>query len=260
MNTSFKKLVEDLQNLTLTKGDSVIVHSSLKSMGNVEGGAKTVIDALSEVIGEDGTLLFPAFTFSTSNVTSEFSILETPVCIGTIAETFRHEKGVLRSFHPSHSVCARGPLAKAYIEGHELDETPMGPNSPYRKLPKYNAKILLLGCGLSPNSFFHAIEEVAQLPYTLRDKQIYKMTDAQGNVTEKGIRRHNFARPNGSIYQNYKRAPEILELGVDYFCGTVHGATAYLFDSVALEKKAVAKMKEDPYFFIEDPNGILIKR
>ena len=259
MNASFEKIVEDLKKLSLREGDSVVVHSSLKSMGNVEGGAKTVISALSHVIGESGTLLFPAFTFATSYGDSQFSILETPACIGVIAETFRREEGVLRSFHPTHSVCAKGPLAKAYIEGHELDETPMGPNSPYQKLSKYNAKILFLGCGLAPNSFFHALEEVAKLPYTLRDKQVYTMTDAEGKITQKGIRRHNFARPDGKIYQNYQRAPEILELGVDYVCGTVHGATSYLMDADRLEKKAVEKMKEDPYFFIKDPDGILKK-
>ena len=56
-----QQLIDDLQKIGLKNGDSVLVHSSLSKIGFVEGGAKTVIDALSEVISETGTLLFPTF-------------------------------------------------------------------------------------------------------------------------------------------------------------------------------------------------------
>ena len=66
MNKSFEILCKDFVSIGIKKGDTVMVHSSLSSMGNVEGGAQTVIEALKEVVGVEGTLLFPAFTFSTS--------------------------------------------------------------------------------------------------------------------------------------------------------------------------------------------------
>lgn len=257
-NRSCERLTRDLRALGIGAGDTLIVHSSLSSMGHVEGGAETVIRALTDVLGEEGTLLFPAFTYRTSNVTSEFSLPETPVCIGAIPETFRRMPGVLRSFHPSHSVCAIGAHAEEMVRDHGLDDTPMGVHSPYRKLPEYDGKILMLGCGLSPNSFMHGMEELAGVSYVLGNPQIYRMTDANGNVTEKAIRRHNFNRPEGRLIQCYKRVPEVLDEAVgDYVTGTVHGAEATVFRTVPLQAKAVAKMKEDETYFIDDPDGIL---
>ena len=76
--SSFEILVEDLKNLGLEKGDTVIVHSSLKSMGQVDGGANTVIDAIIEVIGNDGTVLFPAFSWDPCISTLKFDAKNTP--------------------------------------------------------------------------------------------------------------------------------------------------------------------------------------
>ena len=41
-----ERIIKDLKDLGLKEGDTVIVHSSLSSLGYVEGGADTVIDAL----------------------------------------------------------------------------------------------------------------------------------------------------------------------------------------------------------------------
>ena len=66
MNASFYRLVKDLRALGVQEGDTLMVHSSLKSMENVEGGAETVIAALLCVIGEEGTLMLPALSYATS--------------------------------------------------------------------------------------------------------------------------------------------------------------------------------------------------
>ena len=84
--TSFERLVSDFKSLGIKEGDVLLVHSSLSSMGNVEGGADTVIDALLEVLGKEGTLLFPAFSFSPCYKTSYFSYKDTPSCVGKISE------------------------------------------------------------------------------------------------------------------------------------------------------------------------------
>lgn len=50
-------IVAGLQNLGLRRDDHVIVHSSLKSLGYVEGGPDAVIDAVLETVGPGGTML-----------------------------------------------------------------------------------------------------------------------------------------------------------------------------------------------------------
>lgn len=52
-------IVNELKKIGLKKNDVVMVHTSLKSMGYVCGGAQTVIEALLEVVGEEGTVMMP---------------------------------------------------------------------------------------------------------------------------------------------------------------------------------------------------------
>jgi aminoglycoside 3-N-acetyltransferase len=121
-----------LRELGLKKGEIVGVHSSLSSFGYVEGGADTVIDALIEVVGREGTIVMP--THSTNLVKVKlapkevaagaswlYQILpynhkETPCSTGVIPETFRKRKGVMRSLHSVFSVAATGPKAKEIVE------------------------------------------------------------------------------------------------------------------------------------------------
>lgn len=255
MKTSYEILVNDFKNIGLSLGDMVVVHSSLKSMGHVEGGAECVIDALKAVVGDEGTIIFPTFTYSTSYADSYFSNKDTPSCVGYITEVFRHMDGVIRTNHPTHSVAIWGKYRRELAEGVELDDTPMGVHSPYRKFADYGAKIIMLGCSLSHNSFMHAMEEEAAVPYALRDHQEYTVVDEAGNSTTRRIRRHNFVRPNGKhIHQRYDRSLDVLDAG-DYSMAQIHGAPSVMIRCDALKAKACAKMAEDPLYFVDDPHG-----
>ena len=256
MHASYEQLKQDLKNIGISAGDLLVVHSSFKSLGYVEGGAECVIAALKDVLGAEGTLVFPTFTYSTSYADSYFSNVETPSCVGYLSEYFRKTEGVIRTNHPTHSVAIWGKLQNELNAGVELDDTPMGIHSPYRKFAKYGGKILMLGCSLAHNSFMHALEEVVDAPYALRDHQEYTMVDEHGNVTRRKIRRHNFTRPNGpGIKQRYERTLDVLDEG-DYTIGQILEAKSVLINSAALEVKAAAKMRQEPLYFVDDPHGL----
>ena len=55
---------DDLASLGLRAGHHVLVHSSLSSLGHVDGGAETVVRALLDVVGPTGTVLVPTLTGS----------------------------------------------------------------------------------------------------------------------------------------------------------------------------------------------------
>ena len=60
MKTIYKEdIVQGLTELGLKQGDVVIVHTSLKSIGYVCGGAQAVIEALIEVATSEGTIVMP---------------------------------------------------------------------------------------------------------------------------------------------------------------------------------------------------------
>src|SRR5690606_2437493 len=71
-----ESLVQDLHHAGIAAGDAVIVHSSMRSLGPVEGGADAVIDALLAAVGARGTVLMPVF--SNPSPSGEFVVAETP--------------------------------------------------------------------------------------------------------------------------------------------------------------------------------------
>jgi aminoglycoside 3-N-acetyltransferase len=153
-------IAEDLRRLGVQSGDALVVHSSLRSLGKVEGGAATVIAALLDVIGPNGLLVFPTFTY----FTQVFDPTTDPCLTGTIPESGRSWPGAVRSWHPTHSVAAIGDGAEALCAGHHL----VGGNglgSPLDLLAARGGSILLLGVGHIANSTIHVGEAHAGVRY-----------------------------------------------------------------------------------------------
>lgn len=142
-------------------GDTVLMHSALTSIGNVDGGADTVIDALLETLGAEGTLVMSSLT----GWSAPFDAPTTPTGVGLIAETFRRRPGVLRSLHPVHSVTAYGKNAAYIVAGHENCPTGCGEGTPYTKVRDLGGKILLLGVDEDRNTSLHCLEEFTDAPY-----------------------------------------------------------------------------------------------
>jgi aminoglycoside 3-N-acetyltransferase len=179
-------ITQELRRLGIARGMDVLVHSSLSSIGWVEGGAETVIDALLAVVSSEGTLLMPALTGSPEDSPHHpphMDVRNTPCprWVGVIPETFRRRPDVRRSLHPTHSVTALGRRADFYTEGHERCTTPCGVGSPYVKLMDMGGYILLLGCSQQSNTSLHALEELAGVPYHLQEGWTDAVvTDAEG--------------------------------------------------------------------------------
>jgi aminoglycoside 3-N-acetyltransferase len=154
------RLVADFRALGLHRGDRLALHSSLKSIGFVLGGPQTVIRALMEVVGEEGTLLMPVF----SRPAPRFLVQETPSRTGLVTETFRRMPGVLRSPHPTHSVAVWGADAEEIARGHE-QATGLGVDSPFHRLARMGGLVVLVGCDSRSSSIIHVAEAIAQVPY-----------------------------------------------------------------------------------------------
>jgi aminoglycoside 3-N-acetyltransferase len=168
---------EDLRRLGLKSGMTVLVHSSLKSLGWVSGGPVAVVQALLDVLGEEGTMVMPAHTGGNTDparwenppvpeswqqlirdTSPGFDPLITPTSgMGAIAELFRTWPGTLRSDHPVVSFAAKGPRAKAVVRGHELDHS-LGESSPLARVYDLGGFVLLLGVGYDRNTSFHLAE------------------------------------------------------------------------------------------------------
>lgn len=159
-------IVKSFRELGINEDDTIIVHSSLKSFGHVDGGAEAVIEGLKQVVC-DGTLVFPAFRTTTFyNAYKDWDINKTPSDVGYITEVFRQSKGVYRSNQATHSVCAYGKNAKYITENHGVGkerigvfgDTPFSYCSPWQKMYDLGAKVVMIGVNMRYNTFKHFVE------------------------------------------------------------------------------------------------------
>lgn len=160
--------------LGLGAGDTVLVHSSLRSLGHVDGGARTVVDALLDAVAPDGTILVPTLTGTSRDsprYPPAFDPATSPSWTGLIPETVRLREGAQRSRHPTHSVAALGPAAAHLIAGHEYCATPCAADSPYGRLASMGGFVLLLGVTHHSNTSLHMVEEVGGAPYHLQARR-----------------------------------------------------------------------------------------
>lgn len=183
----------------MREGELWMVHSSLNSMGFVEGGAETVIGALTEALGKEGTLVMPAFPARGKNADyvktcRNFEINHTPSAMGIITEVFRKLPGVYRSMHLTDSVCAWGKYADYLTSEHHYCLRPHEKNSPFERFISLKGKILLIGVHLDTLTLLHASEDAIEdfkYPVYLKEPVEYDIIDRNGHVMKSKTMVHN---------------------------------------------------------------------
>jgi aminoglycoside 3-N-acetyltransferase len=230
------QLVDEFKKIGIKEGDSILVHCSLSKIGFVNDGPKTVVDALVEVVGNSGTLLFPTFSAAGRNKTHLeeqpfFDIKNTPSQMGAITEYFRKLTNVSRSFHPTDSVAASGPLAEYFTNSHFGQLTPYNENSPFRKLCNKNGKILMLGTTLNGAcTNLHTLEDAVDFRYPVYDEKIFdvKMIDVNGDESMMKTKVHN---PDYSAKRNCDALKPMFEKESVLINGSVGEASCMLIDA-----------------------------
>lgn len=175
-----RQLTADLRSLGLRRGQSLLIHCSLRRVGPIEGGAAALLAAILDVAGPEATITVPTHTSSNSLTSAAFRAatsgfgpaeraryIETmpgfdPVAtpshgMGAFAEYVRLHPLARRSGHPQVSFAAFGPGAIACTAIHDLD-CHLGDRSPLMWLYQTDAAILLLGVGYSACTAFHLAE------------------------------------------------------------------------------------------------------
>ena len=229
-------LIDQIKNIGVAKGDHLLVHCSLSKIGYINGGALTLIEALLESVGPEGTLLMPAFPAKGRNKDyllekTVFELNNTPSQMGVVSETFRKMTGVKRSFHPTDSVCAFGKEADYFTNSHFGNITPYNEFSPFRKLCNKHGKILMLGTTLNGAcTNLHTLEDAVVFKYPVYDDQIFtvKMIDHHGIIHTMETKVHN---PLWSAKRNCDALKPLFEKEQALINGKIGEATCMLIDA-----------------------------
>lgn len=172
-----KQLCEDLERLGLSAGDIVCVHSAASKIGYVIGGPRTILDALLDTVGPQGTIMMPTFTGDLSDPAKwRFPAIPPEIMdevrssmpgfnpdlspsrgMGVLPELLRHRPGAVRSSHPQSSFTALGGKASEICGQHSLDYR-FGPQSPLGALAAHGGKVLMLGSPWNTASFFYLVD------------------------------------------------------------------------------------------------------
>ena len=209
-----------LSGLGVKSSDTVMIHTSMRAIGGVEGGCDGLIDAFCEYLS-DGLFLIPTHTWA--NVNREqpiYDVRSTEPCIGALPTVAAFRYDGVRSLHPTHSVAAFGKRASEFVKGEEKASTPCTEGGAWRRLYDEDAWILLLGVGLDKNTYIHAVDEILDLDGKLGEVRELTVIDGEGREYKTDFRPHSHA--TSQYFINYKKPLD--ELSVLSY-GTLGNAT-----------------------------------
>lgn len=184
---SIKELIEQIERMNIKKTDTVLIHTSMKKVGEVENGADGLLTAFYQYLDE-GLFLVPTHTWDfVEKEGPTLDLMEPKTCIGIIPDRAAVHPLAKRSFHMTHSMAAFGKRAEQYIQGEEKVDTPTPPEGCWGRLYQERAKILLIGVGQERNTFLHAVDEMNDTPDRL-------------SIEKKGL---TVRYPDGTIEERY---------------------------------------------------------
>lgn len=244
-----ESLLHQLLQLGIDDQGTLLVHSSMKSMGEVEGGADTVLDAFTEYM-KDGLLVLPTHTWSTINADNPmFHVESSPCCVGILPELFRKRPEVVRSWHPTHSVAALGRDAEAFTKDDHLFDTPCARGSAWGKLLDRKATILLVGVDLKRNTFIHGIEEWVDIPGRLTDEpEMLRTVLPDGTEISVPSRRHCGL----SWSEHFWKVDDVLERKGAMRKGQLGDAVVRVCDAALLTEVITSMLQDNPDLFSDN--------
>ncbi|MFN3047235.1 aminoglycoside 3-N-acetyltransferase [Pseudomonas alloputida] len=173
-------LAAELAELGLASGDAVMVHAAVSKVGRLLDGPDTIIAALSDAVGPEGTVLayadwearYEDLVDEDGRVPPEWRNHIPPFDPqrsrairdnGVLPEFLRTTQGARRSGNPGASIVALGAKAEWFTADHPLDYG-YGEGSPLAKLVAAGGKVLMLGAPLDTLTLLHHAEHLADIP------------------------------------------------------------------------------------------------
>ena len=238
---------EALRVLGLPRGAIVFVHSSMSSIGYVEGGAEALVDAFLQVLGPAGTLAVPTFTFTHSQSADPiFDPASDPSEMGRLTEETRTRPGARRSCHLLHSVAALGAQAEEIAACH--GPSAWAEDGPFWKLHELDAYILLLGVPYLRCTFFHLLEQLVKVPYRQWREVEAQMREPDG--LQRRLPTLTFGPKPGFVGNDFNRLGAMLEERGLVLAGSVGNAEARLFRARDGFEVGMAQYRVDPDLFL----------
>jgi len=182
----FSTLIEELG---IKKGDILLVSSDisnlLKKLEHHENifDPNYIIDKLQEIVGSDGTLLFPTYNWDFCCGLA-FDYYNTPSMTGSLSGAALKRKDFKRTRHPIYSFAIWGKYQDLLYSMNNTDS--FGIDSPFDFLYKHHGKNLIIDVDYqSCFTFVHYVEERVSVAYRYIKNFSAEYIDEQSKKEEK---------------------------------------------------------------------------
>jgi aminoglycoside N3'-acetyltransferase len=168
-------ITEQIRALGVQAGSVVMVHTSMRKVGPVEGGAQGLLDALRAALTNEGTLLMVLSADTDQPFDARHSKVDTED-MGVFAEVFRTFPGVRVNDHAANRSAALGTDAAYFLEPTPLYDY-HGPGSVLERFTKRDGLVLRLGAHVDRVTLTHYAEYLAEVPNKRRVRRRYVRAD-----------------------------------------------------------------------------------
>ena len=185
-------ILKQLRAMHAPQSSIVLMHSSLRSVGAVEGGAEALLDTLIEYFtAEGGLFCVPTHTWDTLGKDClTLDMLHPTSNLGALSVIAANRADGIRSENPCHSMMVFGDHARAkrFVADEPNIKTPTAPNSCYGKLFTERGYVLLVGVSQAKNTFLHTVDEILNTPDRLDSKPIKTtVRRLDGSIAQKDL-------------------------------------------------------------------------
>jgi aminoglycoside N3'-acetyltransferase len=241
---SIPSLEQDLQNLGVAPGDTIMARANLGAVGSRD--RKALLQAMLNAVGADGTIISLAFTATARpwNV-NKFPVFDrtTPSYAGALANTMLRFPGSFRSGHPQCSYVAIGRKAEQFMGEHGPDS---GAYEPVRKLFARKGKMLLVGCVESSPGF--TTTHLAEVDSGLSRRVIAPWLHKRRYIAPDGATRMFTRKDMGLCSTSFRKFYELYEREGLLRRGYVGQAYSIVGDAEACYRLDRAVLESNPHF------------
>lgn len=188
------EIKEQLKGMKVPQDSVVLVHSSLRLIGKVEGGAKGLLDAMIEYCTAKGGLLcVPTHTWKNFDKEITLDVSNPETSLGAFSTVAVLDGRGIRSKNPSHSMVVFGDCerAKEFVKDELSIDSGTHPNSCYGKIYRDGGCILLVGVTHNRNTYLHCVEELIGMKNRLAPTPLDVVVKTEnGEIIKSKIRPH----------------------------------------------------------------------
>ncbi|WP_270562930.1 AAC(3) family N-acetyltransferase [Clostridium beijerinckii] len=249
-NIHYEDVVKALKSLGIRKGDTLLVHSDVSVFGKPIRDKKLLLDslvyALQEVVGRNGTIVMPTFTYSFCNG-KIYDKKKSRSTVGALTEHFRNMEGVKRTIHPIFSFAIWGKNTEYLLD---TSKDSFDKNSVFGKIHSLGGKMVSIGSTFEAFTFMHYIEQSYGVPH--RYMKVFKGTIVENSKTYEDEYTYYVRSLEGNVIVNFERFEKYLKEKNLIYYERLGNSNILLAECNTVFEEGFKLLSQNPFYLLKE--------